>query len=119
MTTHLHITSWAVAIILFVVALILIKNGKAKPAKIVQMILRVFYLLVIASGIQLFLAVDPSMGYHIKLLFGILVIAMLEMVLVRTVKGKSTVVFWTLLIIFFAITIYLGLSLPLGWWTFR
>ncbi len=52
---HSHVTAWALALILFLVALFLHKSGKAKGFKIVQMILRVFYLLIIGTGIGLFL----------------------------------------------------------------
>lgn len=119
MTTHLHITTWVVALILFAVALILHNSGKAKATKIVQMILRVFYLLVLFTGIQLFLNIEPSGGYHIKMLFGILVIAFLEMVLIRVTKGKSSGLFWGLLAVSLVVTFYYGLSLPMGWWIIR
>lgn len=115
-STHLHITTWAVALILFVVVLALHRSGKEKAAKICQMVLRLFYILILGSGIQLFLLLEqPEMGYHLKMLFGLLLIAMLEMVLVRTTKGKSVNVFWGLLIVFLVATFYYGLTLPMGW----
>ena len=115
--THAHITTWVIGLILFVVALSLHKSGKKKAMKIVQMILRVFYLLIIATGAILFAKFssgDPAL-YGIKFLGGLIVIAMMEMVLVRTSRGKSTGIFWTILVISFAITFYLGAELPLNW----
>ena len=54
MNTHLHITSWVLAIILLIVVLMLHKQGKAKAAKIVHMILRLDFLLILYSGGELF-----------------------------------------------------------------
>ncbi|MBS4193629.1 YisL family protein [Lederbergia citri] len=115
--THAHITTWTIAIILFAVAVFLRKTGNKKAATIVQMILRVFYLLIIATGVILFSkhsSYDPAL-YGIKFLFGLIVIAMMEMILVRLKLDKKTGMFWVILIISFIITFYIGAKLPLGW----
>lgn len=115
--THAHITTWVVALILFVVVLLLRKGGNQKGAKITQMILRLFYLLIILTGVLLFSkhqGYDPAL-YGIKLLGGIIAIAMMEMVLVRGAKEKNTGIFWIIFIIALAVTFFLGLKLPLGW----
>ncbi|MFI8686647.1 YisL family protein [Rossellomorea sp. NPDC077527] len=119
-TTHAHITTWVVAIILFFVAVGLHNAGKNKGMKIVHMILRLFYLLIILTGALLFWkhqGLDPAL-YGIKGLVGIWVIGMFEMVLVRTNKGKSTNMFWILLVVSLLLVLYLGLRLPLGWHPF-
>ena len=115
--THAHITTWVIAIILFFVAVGLHNAGKNKGMKIVHMVLRLFYLLIILTGSLLFWkhqGIDPAL-YGIKGLVGIWVIGMFEMVLVRMNKGKNTKVFWILLILSLVIVLYLGLKLPLGW----
>lgn len=117
--THAHISTWVIALILFFVTLYLVKSGKEKQAKIVQMILRVFYILVLVTGLLLFFDVGFFGLYPVKLIFGILVIGFLEMVLVRTRKGKSTGMFWALLIISLLVTLYLGFSLPMGFEWFK
>jgi len=111
--TNLHITSWVVAIILFITAIVLTKNKNEKPAKVVSMILRLFYLFIIGTGIQLYLLVDPSLGYHIKALLGILVIVFMELVLAGIKRGKSTKIYWILWLIILVATIYMGFTLPL------
>lgn len=119
-TTHAHITTWVVALILFFVAVGLHNAGKNKGMKIVHMILRLFYLLIILTGALLFWkhqGLDPAL-YGIKGLVGIWVIGMFEMILVRLNKGKSTNVFWMLLIVSLIIVLYLGLRLPLGFHPF-
>ncbi|WP_062105303.1 YisL family protein [Bacillus niameyensis] len=115
--THAHITTWVIGLILFIVAIVLHKSGKEKAMKVVQMILRVFYLLILATGITLFAKhsdFDPAL-YGVKFLFGVVVIAMMEMVLIRTKLGKKTGIFWAVLIIAFIATFYLGARLPLNW----
>ncbi|WP_449539408.1 YisL family protein [Ferdinandcohnia sp. Marseille-Q9671] len=116
--THAHITSWAVAIILFVIAAtVLNKAGKEKSQKIVKMILRLFYLFVLATGaLLLFGGVAIDGEYIGKAILGILVIGFMEMILARSSKGKPTGLFWVLLIIAIVLTIALGMRLPLGLW---
>ncbi|WP_102028012.1 YisL family protein [Salirhabdus sp. Marseille-P4669] len=117
--THLHITAWALALILFLVAYFLQKQGKEKPAKIVQMILRLDYLLVLYSGGDLLTNYSSVSGAMLgevitKVVAGILVIAALEMILVKGAKGKSTTVWWIILLIALIIAMVLGfVRLPL------
>lgn len=114
-TTHAHITTWVIGLILFVVALALHNGGNKKGAKIVQMILRVFYLLILITGILLFAkhqSYSPAL-YGLKFLGGVLVIAMMEMILVRLSKGKATGLFWAIFIISLIATFILGIKLPL------
>ena len=48
-TTHLHITTWVIGIILFFVAYSLLKKGSPK-AKMTHMITRLFYILIFLTG---------------------------------------------------------------------
>lgn len=114
--TDAHITTWAIAIILFFVALGLHRAGNAKAMKIVHMILRLFYILIIVTGALLFWkhqGIDPAL-YGVKGLVGVWVIVMFEMILVRLKKGKSVKVASILLVIALLIVLYLGFKLPLG-----
>lgn len=112
---HSHITSWVLAIVLFFVALGLHKSGKAKGAKVVQMIARLLYLFIIGTGIWILSSISSiSTLYVIKSIVGIIVIAMLEMILVKTSKGKNTGIYWVLFIISFVAVLYIGfMKLPL------
>jgi len=112
---HGHITAWVLAVILFVVALFLIKGGKAKGAKIIQMVLRVLYLLIIASGIMMLTQVyNINLQYILKAVVGFWVIGLFEMILSRTASNRNTKVFWIQFIIAFALVLYLGFSLPMS-----
>lgn len=118
--THAHVTSWVVAIILFVIAAtVLNKAGKEKSQKIVKMILRLFYLFILATGaLLLFGGVVIDGEYIGKAILGILTIGFMEMILARSSKGKSNGLFWVLFIIVLILTIVLGAKLPLGMWRF-
>lgn len=119
MNTHLHITSWVLAIILLIVVLMLHKQGKAKAAKIVHMILRLDFLLILYSGGELF-----SMYFSggnmlaeafIKSLAGVWAIAAMELVCIRTLKDQPAKGPWIQLVIALIIALLLGFArLPGG-----
>jgi uncharacterized membrane protein SirB2 len=116
--THAHMTAWFLAVILFLVALFLQKGGKQKGAKIVKMILRVIYLLLIGTGAMLLfssgmLGTDLALQYILKAVAGIWVIGAIEMVLAKTSRNQSTGIFWIQFIIAFALALFLGLKLPM------
>lgn len=110
--THMHITAWVLALILFIVAYVMYNQGKGKPGKIVHMILRLDYLFILYTGGSL-------LGHYfgggnllpeaiVKGLAGIWVIAALEMILIKTSKNKPAKSFWNQLVIALIITLVLG-----------
>lgn len=109
--THAHLSTWIVAFILFFVAFSLQKKGKDK---VVHMILRLFYLLIIATGVGMLFSINIDIMYVLKALVGLWIIAMWEMILIRNKKGEKTTILWVQLIVAFLLVLYLGLSLPLG-----
>ncbi|MRH44192.1 DUF1516 family protein [Aquibacillus halophilus] len=116
--THLHITSWALALILFVLALVFYKQGK-KAGKILHMVLRLDYLLILYSGGDLlmeYLNSGTMLGeVLVKSFAGLWLIAILEMILVKTKKDKPTKSFWIQLVIALVIVLVLGFGrLPMG-----
>ncbi|WP_203364174.1 YisL family protein [Bacillus sp. REN10] len=108
-STHLHITTWVIAIILFFIAL-----GKTSTGA--HMGLRLFYILVLGTGLLLFIRHHSinDMLYGMKMLAGILTIGLMEMVLVRKKKGKETSKLLIGAILLLIITLYLGFKLPMG-----
>jgi peptidoglycan/LPS O-acetylase OafA/YrhL len=108
-STHVHITTWVVAVVLFFIAL-------GKPSKGVHMVLRLFYVLILISGFLLFVKYssgDP-MVYGLKMLGGILTIGLMEMTLVRKKKGKGIGGVLIGAVVLLLITIILGFRLPIG-----
>lgn len=113
-TTHLHVFTWVVGIILFLAAAVMAKGSKGR--KIAHMSARLFYVLILLSGLLLFIrysSLDAAL-YGVKFLLGLLTIGMMEMVLVRSAKGKSTKMFWILFYVFFFATMFYGFKLPLN-----
>ncbi|WP_203339300.1 YisL family protein [Planococcus beijingensis] len=113
-TTHLHITTWVIAIVLFLIAAFMQRDSKGR--KILHMVLRLFYILIIITGLTLFIEWSSSdpMVYGIKFLLGILTIGMMEMVLVRSKKQKPVTMFWALFALFLFATMFVGFMLPVG-----
>ena len=112
---HAHMTTWFLAIILFFVALGLHKSGKEKGFKVVKMILRVLYILILATGIGLLFSLSTiGLLYILKVAVGLWVIAMIEIILGRTAKKENTQILWVQFIIAIVLVLYLGFSLPLG-----
>jgi hypothetical protein len=117
--THAHIFTWVVALVLFFAALGMHNSGKAKGVKVVQMILRLFYLLIIGTGIWMLTSgINIDLLYVLKALLGLWVIAMIEMIIIRTKKGEKTSILWGQFIVAAILVIYLGLRLPLGFHPF-
>lgn len=114
-TTHFHIFTWVVGIIVFLVSAVMAKGSKGK--KITHMIARLFYVLILVSGVFLFIkGMDYGEGmlYGFKFLMGLLTIGMMEMVLIRSEKGKKVTTFWILFFVFLFLTMFLGFKLPMG-----
>ncbi|MFC4559225.1 YisL family protein [Virgibacillus kekensis] len=111
MNTHLHVTAWVLAFILFAIVVILNKSGKAKGAKITQMILRLDYLLILYSGGSLLAAYfgGPQMGEAIfKALAGIWAIFAMEMISMKSGREEKTTSWWIQLAIAVILTLILG-----------
>lgn len=111
MNTHLHVTSWVLALILLIVVVVLHNQGKAKGAKITQMILRLDYLIILFSGGHLlgmyFSGPNVTLAI-IKTLAGLWTIAAMEMVAIKTVKDKPASGMWIQLVIALIVTLILG-----------
>ncbi len=110
--TDLHLTSIFLVLVLFVLAIIW---GGTKRGRIVHMILRLLYLVTVGTGIQLLFSIGKiPFDYVSKTVLGILVIGFMEIILVRRKKGDSARLVWILFILCILVTIYVGLSMPIG-----
>jgi ABC-type transport system involved in cytochrome c biogenesis permease subunit len=107
---HAHVTTWFVVLILFFVALYLLRAKKQKPLKIVQMVLRLFYLLVLGTGVYLLAAYYKFslLEANIKGLIGLWLIFLMEFILTRGSKGKPTKIFWIQFVIAIILVFYFG-----------
>ncbi|MDQ0208234.1 DUF1516 family protein [Alkalicoccobacillus murimartini] len=114
-----HAGSWAFLILFFLVAYFLYRWGKPKASKIVYMIVRLFYIIMLASGIGMlviYLNLSPSLGsfvsayilYLVKGLLAIMLIGMMEVIMGRTKRKDTTGSFWIILIILIVTVVTLG-----------
>ncbi|GAB2533264.1 YisL family protein [Gracilibacillus alcaliphilus] len=117
--THLHITAWVLGLILLFISYGMYKKGN-KAGKILHMILRLDYLLLLYSGIVMLIQYFDIGGAYmgeaiVKALAGLWVISSMEMILVKASKSKPTKSFWIQLVIGFIIVLVLGFGrLPMG-----
>ena len=113
---HGHVTAWALALILFVIALFLQKGGKDKGAKIVKMILRVVYLLIIGTGLGLiFMVSNIDVWYILKMVVGLWIIGLFEMILGKSAANRKTNILWIQFVVAWILVLYLGFhKLPMS-----
>ncbi|MEQ6375440.1 DUF1516 family protein [Bacillaceae bacterium S4-13-58] len=116
---HSHVGGWSLAIVLILLAVIFLKTGQKKVSKILHMILRLVYVIIIISGGYLYSLYFQGAGNlgeaTVKALAGLWVIFSMEMILVKMGKDKPTLSYWIQLIIALAITLVLGFGrLELG-----
>ncbi|CAM2884920.1 YisL family protein [Salinicoccus roseus] len=115
---HLHLTALVLAIILFIITYNSIDSpdGESKYSKALHMVLRLIYLIILFTGLMLFLdfSSGDQMMYGLKFLAGLITIGLMEMALIKQRKkgtGRNLVI---ALVIFLIVTIALGIYLPAG-----
>lgn len=116
--THMHVTSWVLAIILLILVVVFYKQG-SKVGKILHMVLRLDYLFILYTGGSLLADYfSATMGHTgelvVKIIAGLWAIVAMEMIAVRTSKKRPTKGAWIQFIIAAVIAIVLGfVRLPL------
>ncbi|QQD85931.1 MULTISPECIES: DUF1516 family protein [Jeotgalicoccus] len=120
---HLHLTAIVISAVLFLVVFFMYKANNSpdnKPAKILHMVARLFYVIVLISGLVVYISnmegisnMDGHMQYGIKVLLGLLSIGFMEMAIVR-LKKSATVWPMVVALILIIATVIMGATLPLG-----
>ena len=106
-----HISMWLLSIIVFFVSL----KMTGKNLKIMMMVNRVLYLLIIATGIMLLMKVSVINGEYIaKAIVGVWVIAAMELTNVKRSKGKNQKPFFIQFWVALVLVLLLGFRLPFG-----
>ncbi|MBU9710298.1 YisL family protein [Evansella tamaricis] len=111
---HSHALFWFVTIVLFALTVIFIGSGKAKAGKILQMTLRLFYLLVGGTGLFLIIIKQFYWLTVVKGLLAFWLIFVMEFISNRmakgTLDGKGKVIFWVQFVIALILVLYVGYS---------
>ncbi|HIW12547.1 MAG TPA: YisL family protein [Candidatus Salinicoccus stercoripullorum] len=115
---HLHLTAIVIAVVFFFITYFSIKNPgdpDAKYAKAPHMVARLFYVIVLVSGLVVFIQAMGINGmlYGLKFLAGLFTIGLMEMAVIRKRKGTGQTLF-TIFLVLAVITIGLGIYLPMG-----
>ncbi|ADU31268.1 YisL family protein [Evansella cellulosilytica] len=109
---HSHALFWFVGIVVFFLTVIFINNGKAKASKILQMVLRLMYVLLLVTGIWLIVLNGFYWSAVVKGLLAIWLIFVMEFISNRMAKGslsgKGKAIFWIQFIVAFVLVLYFG-----------
>lgn len=116
---HLHITAIVIALVFFFITYFSIKNPgdpDAKYAKVPHMIARLFYVIVLVTGLVLFIQAMGINGmmYGLKFLAGLFTIGLMEMAVVRKRKKTAGQPMFIAFLVLAVVTISLGIFLPMG-----
>jgi len=103
---HSHSGSWIVMILLFLLSVIFRKQ------KVTAMVLRLFYLIMLATGISMLVYLDFPTVYVVKGIIAILLIGVMEMLVGRITKGrgndKAVPVLWIAWVVLLALVVLTG-----------
>jgi hypothetical protein len=106
---HPHASFWMILVLLFVVTFFLYRANVAKGAKITHMVLRLFYVIMVGTGIALLVLKGFLFTYIIKGLLALLLIYFMEMILVKTKKGISGLAsYWVLCLAALLVVVLIG-----------
>ncbi len=108
---HAHVDSWWLLIVLFLITYFLLRAGVNKGAKILHMIVRLFYIVMIFSGIYLLFMWGFPLTHVLKGVLAIVLIYAMEMILVRTKKGtlgSKAPMYWGILVASLVIVLLLA-----------
>ncbi|UCZ52077.1 YisL family protein [Bacillus shivajii] len=108
---HTHTLFWFITLILFALTVTFLRVGKAKLSKIMQMTLRLFYVLVLITGIVL-IFIHMSLLAVIKGILAFWLIYVMEMITNRmakgTLEGNSKWLFWIQFVVAVFVVLYFG-----------
>lgn len=93
---YTHEGSWIFVAILFFLTVFLYKKSSKKSATITQMILRIFYLLMILSGLGMIIAFNFPLFYTTKGIIAVVMVGFMEVCCGRLAKNTP---YFTLFIV--------------------
>lgn len=91
---QIHVMSWSLTLLLFVISFILLKVNKMKAQKIFHMILRLFYLITLATGIGIVISYNFMGAAMIKGALAIILLIFMELILIKTRDHDKTLIYW-------------------------
>lgn len=107
---QVHVSSWSITLILFILTLIFTKVGNAKVQKIFHMILRLFLLITFLTGIGLLVMYGFHGIYLLKGALGIILLIFIEMIVTKTRDREPITIWWIVFIIDIILVGWIGFS---------
>jgi len=108
--SHTHASAWFLTLLLFAIAFVFLRKGNGKALKITQMILRLFFVIMLISGLGMIVAYQFPAIYILKGLLAFALIGLMEMILVRSGKGKNTKPLWLSFVVVLPIVLLIGFN---------
>ncbi|SFE63861.1 Protein of unknown function [Bacillus sp. OV194] len=99
---HTHSGSWAIMVILFLITYF------TKSQKITLMLQRLFYLIMIVTGVWMLSILHFPLTYVLKGVLAIVLIGVMEMLVARKRKGSPMPAMWIVLIILLVVIVLMG-----------
>lgn len=110
-----HSASWLIMILLFLVTYFLIRAQKGKISTILSMVLRLFYIIMLVSGIGMLINKFMELGFigsnfifALKGILAVMLIGMMEAILGRTKRREQTAFTWIAFVILLVAVVLLG-----------
>ncbi|QDI90851.1 DUF1516 family protein [Salicibibacter halophilus] len=103
-----HQGAWAFLPILFLIAFFLYRAGKPTGGRILRIILGIFYIIMIVSGVGLLFELGFPASYVIKGILAILLIGFMEMTLGKAKRGEGVAVWLTVVIAILVVVVLMG-----------
>lgn len=97
-----HAGSWFIMLLLFIISYIFYRQ------KITGMILRLFYLIMLISGIGMLYGLEFPIKFIIKGALAIVLIGLMEMILGRKNRKEPHAVMWVIWAVILAVIVMLG-----------
>jgi hypothetical protein len=109
---HPHAYFWIILVVLFFATYFLMRANKAKGAKITHMILRLFYVIMLGSGIGLLVSLNFASSYILKGILAFSLVYFMESILVKTKKdsfgNKPQVYYWIMCSVTLVLVVLMG-----------
>lgn len=101
---QMHAGSWAILLIFFFLSYFFPKQ------KWLSMITRLFYLIMLISGIGMLFLLKFPLVFIVKGILAIILIGMMEVLLAKKQKGEPQTLFWILFAVFLVLVVLFGFN---------
>lgn len=113
--TYTHMTSWFILLFFYFFILIMYKGTKGR--KIMHILVRVMYVVVIITGGSLYYVMmhsDHWLAYIFKIIAGVLFIILAEITIIRANKSKKFQIPFLSSLAMIIFMMFMGYYLPMG-----